>query len=467
MESESTIIDALVDADDLLPVGGINPEVAAMIRGQPMFPMDALPGPVAGVVEAQCRLTGREPAPLAMTLLAACAGAIGNRQVIQVDAAWRESCALWVVQVAASGSMKTATMDPARDVLRAVEQAEQDAAAGDLGAKLPRLLVVGQPTTEVLAMLEQDNPGGLVVLRDEWPAFLSSMDAYRKGNGIDRGYYLEAMDGKPFQHDRKQSASAHVPHHLLSMFGAAQPKMLAAQFTEQNVASGLVPRICLVGAERRAYVPVRHASDDEQRKNAAMAALVACLQHVRLLRMFEGKRPHTVRCTPEAMDVLHEYGEETSGRAHMLDEGLEASMLEKQRGLAARLALVLSTLERAGEGSEPELLVLPVGVDHARRACRIAAWCAEENVRHYALLGIQGRPDDRRRALELAADTWKRCGSRPFTERDFQRCHRLKTAEAAKAMLCRCEPQWVARAEQQNPKGGRQRMLWQPAGWSG
>jgi len=449
----------LIDADES---GTMDPRLAALLEESAACPVDALPACVADLVRSHCTLTGLPPRAIAPMLLACCAGVIGNLARLHLPGGWSEACALWSILVADSGTMKSASVQVAQEILKAVQDAETD--PGTESAKQPRLLVGGDPTTEALAMREQCSPRGLAYVRDEVVGLFQGMDRYRSRPGPDRSYWLEAYDGNYYEQARKKSESALVHHHLISVAGAIQPLIARAALLGDpaKVASGLIPRFNFTYLERRRWQPRMQESGEE--RDAAMRRLVERLCRIRTMPLQASIHPHAVRARPEAAHVLQEYGEQQSSRAHLRDADLAASMLNKSRGVAARIALIFAVLEHATADAAPEDLLRPVTEDQARRACEWAEWMAGENLRTYRVLSVEEHGPSRTRAIELAAESWKRNGGMPFTSRDFQRTHGVKRAQADE-LLKHCQPEWESVAAPQNPKGGRPVIRWQPRGW--
>jgi len=348
------------------------------------------------------------------------------------------------------------------DLLQAVQERERVADAED--GFQPEVLMAGHTTTEAAAVWQQRNKRGGAYMRDEFAGLLASLDAYRPGRGVDRAYFLEAYDGRHFSQLRKQSGSVRIDHHLLSLFGCAQQEILSAAFTSGDVHSGLVPRFNFTTLPRRSWERPRPPADAELTLRDNKRVLVDLLLAVRRLPLRDGIHPHDVRASAGAARVLEDYGEEQSRRAHVLPDGAEASMRNKSRGVAARLALTFSALERAAGGRPAEDVTMPVSEECAVRAARVAGWMADENVRAYRLLGMQHLGDESKRALELSAEAFKRVGNRPFTSREFQRLHHLK-AEQAELLLNKCKPLWTFTPAPVGERGGRPSMLWHPAGW--
>ena len=454
--------DLVVDADDLAPAGQVDPHVQVMLEEPAPYPTDALPAVLANLLRAYCDSTGLEYAPVALSLLSACTGAVGNGLRMHVGGEWFEACAIWGVVIAGSGSMKSTLMALPIRLLQAVEAQERDPDAED--GSQPEVLMTGHTTTEAAAVWQQRNKRGGALMRDEFTGFLAGLDAYRNARGMDRTYFLEAYDGRPFSLLRKQSGSVRIDHHLLTLFGCAQPGILAAAFTAADVQSGLVPRFNFTTLGRKAWERPRAPADAERTLRDAERRLVDLLLAVRSLPLRDGVHPHDVRASVGAARVLEEYGEAQSRRAHVLPDGAEAAMLNKSRGVAARLALTFAALDRAAAGMRAEDVVMLVSEEHAERAVCVAGWMAEENLRAYRLLGKHDAGDGRRRALELAAEAFKRGGGRPFTSRDFQRLHHVN-AKQAEALLNQCKPAWTCMQAPTGEKGGRPSMQWHPAGW--
>jgi hypothetical protein len=83
------------------------------------------------------------------------------------------------------------------------------------------------PTVEKLGELLQQNPRGLLLLRDELSGWLRTLD--KSGREGEREFYLEAWNGtQPFTFDRIGRGTVHIPSTTLSIFGGIQPGKLRA-----------------------------------------------------------------------------------------------------------------------------------------------------------------------------------------------------------------------------------------------
>lgn len=88
-----------------------------------------------------------------------------------------------------------------------------------------RRYVVMDPTTEKLGELLNENPRGLLLLRDELGAFLRNLN--KSGREGDREFYLEAWNGnQSFSVDRIGRGSIHIDAVCLSICGGITPGKL-------------------------------------------------------------------------------------------------------------------------------------------------------------------------------------------------------------------------------------------------
>lgn len=92
-------------------------------------------------------------------------------------------------------------------------------------------------TTEKLACLLNENPKGLLVIRDELSGWLQSMQ--KSGREGDREFYLEAWNRYgSFSVDRIGRGSLHVPALCLAVFGGLQPGKLEAYIRQATNGAG-------------------------------------------------------------------------------------------------------------------------------------------------------------------------------------------------------------------------------------
>jgi hypothetical protein len=201
---------------------------------------------------------------VAIPALVALGALIGRRVGIcpeRYEPQWIVPCNLWGAIVGESGRRKSSAVSKGLAHLRPIEWALQEEwaqkgsavearrialekrAKGGGGKideadiedalheleKLPRgakRIKTNDATIEKLACLLNENPDGILIERDELPAWMRSME--RAGREQDRGFYLEGWSGtKSCTVDRMSRATIHVPAVCLSVIGTIQPGPLS------------------------------------------------------------------------------------------------------------------------------------------------------------------------------------------------------------------------------------------------
>lgn len=103
----------------------------------------------------------------------------------------------------------------------------------DTSEPIRKRLIVNDTTVQKLGELLNQNPNGLLVLRDELASFLSSLD--KDGQEESRGFYLEAWNGtQSFTIDRIGRGTFHIENTCVSIFGGIQPSRIADYVRKAN-----------------------------------------------------------------------------------------------------------------------------------------------------------------------------------------------------------------------------------------
>ena len=88
-------------------------------------------------------------------------------------------------------------------------------------------------TVEKIGELLCDNPGGLLIVRDELVGLMASWD--KAGREGDRTFYLEAWNGiGSFDSDRIGRGTILIPNLCLSLFGGIQPDKLTGYLEQAS-----------------------------------------------------------------------------------------------------------------------------------------------------------------------------------------------------------------------------------------
>ena len=108
-------------------------------------------------------------------------------------------------------------------------------------------LIVNDPTVEKLGELLNENPNGLVFMRDELSGWLANLN--REEYQSDRAFYLECFDGNGrYVYDRIGRGTIEIESCTLSIIGGIQPSkisLLVRDATRGIVDDGLIQRFQL------------------------------------------------------------------------------------------------------------------------------------------------------------------------------------------------------------------------------
>lgn len=427
------------------------------------FPVDKLPEPIRGFVDAGARAIGCDPSYLALPLLTAIAAAIGNTRRLQLKRGWSAPAILWCAIVGESGTAKTpafklamrAIRERQRKALERYAQAmkefeielarwEKDygawkrskSATGDPPSRpdSPQAVryVVSDTTIEALAPILLSNPRGLLLARDELAGWIGSFDRYAaKGKGgADAANWLSMYNAESIIVDRKTGipCTIHVPQAAVCVCGGIQPAILQRALSTEHRESGLAARLLLACPPRRAK---RWTEAD-----------IAPEMEAELVQVFDRiyELSSTVSEDNESRSVLVGLSAEAKDAwiAYYNDHGIEQKNLtgdlsaawSKLEEYAARLALVIHFVRWAA--NDPDLADADV-VDLASMEAGIALtkWFKHEARRTYALLDETDEERDERRLAEWIT---RKGGS--ATVREIQAgCRWLRPAGMADAAL--------------------------------
>jgi hypothetical protein len=339
------------------------------------FPVSLLPSPVQEFVAAGAKAINVDSAFLAVPVLVACAGAIGNARRIRLKSTWTELPTLWAAVVAESGSGKSPAMKMA---LEPCEQLNQDAYAqytiemerfqcdrlkwkeafkswqrGETIGEPPlepyqphvERLLVNDTTIEALSNILMSSPRGVVVSADELSGWFHSHRRY--GNAGDASLWLSLHSAGSLAIDR---ASGNQPTKFIrpataSIIGGVQPGVLNHLMTPEYLDSGLMARFLLVRPPR---MQKKWSSHDVP--SAVLDQYTSLIRALRSLAMDEGTSGRgeaiTVDMTDEARDRFIEFYDNHGAQQPMLAPALDAAW-SKLEAYAARLALVLHCINRA------------------------------------------------------------------------------------------------------------------------
>jgi hypothetical protein len=473
-------VEALADKTDP-HADTVTPEAPAVPAFKP-FPADVLPDPIRGFVTEAAEAIGCDESYMALPLLSGLASAIGNTHRIELKRGWTEPAIVWTVIVGESGTAKSPAIElslrPIRkrqhDAMKehaeamkqhadALAMHERDAAHWKRSkldtpppakpeAPIADRCWTDDVTTEALAVLLQQNPRGLLMVRDELAGWFN-FDRYAGGKGGgDAAKWLEMFGGRPMVVDRKTGGTLHVPRAAVSIAGGIQPETLRRALGQEHRDNGLAARLLLTCPPRK---PKRWTETDVNADTEAAVARV-------FDRLFgltpetddDGdERPRLVRLGDDGKRAWVTFYNEHAGEQVNLS-GDEAAAWSKLEGYAARLALVVHlTRWAAGDATLRD----PARVDEASIAAGVvlARWFGDEARRVYAILSEN---DDDRKTRRLVEWIERKGGS--VTVRDLKRGPReYRDADKAAKALGELVAAGVGRWEVDEHTGGRGRPV--------
>ncbi len=209
----------------------------------PAFPVDVLPPSLRNLVQEIGWAMNVPPDYAAVPLLTFAGSAIANARHLAISRTHNQAPCLYAMTVAATGSTKGGPVrllrkpfdEEQRKRLKKwkqdLEQWEKDDDKEGRGPK-PMLsrCVAGNITTESLQILLDENPRGVLMIRDELAGLVAGFNQYKQG-GDDRQFYLSLWDGSPIINDRKSDKSrggapVFVLNAFTGIFGTIQPDVV-------------------------------------------------------------------------------------------------------------------------------------------------------------------------------------------------------------------------------------------------
>ncbi len=227
------------------------------------------------------------------------------------------------------------------------------------------------PTVEKLAVILQENPNGILLLRDELSGWLETLNkAGREGS---REFYLEAWNGNSsYTVDRIGRGTQHVDALCLSIFGSIQPAKLE-EYIENTVSSkgddGFLERFQMIvyPEKPKSWILMNKSPNEDAEKEA-----FAVFEH---LDKFSGNEFHIDSSSSIPFLLFSESAQILADAWRLkletrLLEGQDSNIfqahLSKYRSLMPSLALVFTMLRSSSTKIEN------VGVEETRMAI---SWC--------------------------------------------------------------------------------------------
>jgi hypothetical protein len=220
---------------DLIPLGKAPPVLA--------FPLEVLPEKLQTLAQAICWAMNVPADFPGLTMLALAGGAVANARRLLIKKGYFEFTCTYATYVAPPGAAKSAVIKLLRipfderqakllaDWKRELEEWKKTPPQERGPKPVPQRVVCQNTTTETLKILLDQNPRGLMMIRNELSGLVAGMNQYKGGRGDDRQFYLDTWDHTTIYNDRKsekglEGAPLCIRHPFTAIFGNIQPDVL-------------------------------------------------------------------------------------------------------------------------------------------------------------------------------------------------------------------------------------------------
>lgn len=266
---------------------------------------------------------------------------------------WLVTPNVWACMVGEASSMKSPAMSQPLSLLSRVEYGLQRAPEHPA-----HRLIANDVTGEKLVDLLNQNPYGLLVVRDELAGVFEAW--HRSGRQGERQLYLEAWNGTaPFTVDRIGRGTVKVKHLCLSVMGTIQPAQLARHLGGAGMEDGLAQRFQLLVFPEHQQRRFCDEAEDLEAKNALEQTLArlasANFQH--LCNARDGDTIPSLTFSPGAYELYKQWWMENASRTN---DPVLSSFITKHERLVPALALIDHLTESFSDGVPKALAPVPV-----------------------------------------------------------------------------------------------------------
>jgi hypothetical protein len=208
----------------------------------------------------------------------------------------------------------------------------------------PRI-VVNDVTVEKLGELLNENPRGLLLIRDELPGFLARLE--NQEHQSERAFYLEAFNGNgSFTYDRIGRGTVHIENSTVSIIGGVQPARIAP------IVRGAISGVSNDGLIQRLQMAVWPDDVrswkwvDRQPNKEARQAYEKVYRDLFNLSMGDTQKPAVLHFSPEGQALFQQWMTENQNKARSgsVSSAVESHMLKMPKTVAA-LALLFELIE--------------------------------------------------------------------------------------------------------------------------
>lgn len=461
LEQESVpILQSVIDfCNEHFPNNAVNEKASAQPSNDYVaFPTDLLPHPLCQFVTEVSNAIGCDPSFVALPLLAALAGAIGDSRRLFVKSGWLVPAIIWAAVIGESGTAKSpafrAVMKYPKQHQAAIrdkfaeqqKQYEHDLDIHEVELKrwkqkklwqggTPRPEVPEKPpylrttvsdaTLEGLVSILEENPNGVLAEFDELAGFFGSFDKYRSGSGSDSATWLSIYNGDSITVDRKGTGHTFVPAAYVSITGNIQPGVLPDCFTSKHRESGMMARFLMALPNRIAKQWNENEISNET--NGHVARLFSYLYSLEpQIDDASNRTPYLFYMNPEAkqhwISFYNRHNQELAEHS-----GSMAAAYSKLEEYPLRFALIFHCVKQA-MGFAPDHYIQ---ADTIQSAIALTDWFKNESQRIQSLMSFGEKKTDTERLVEFIRNKGGVVTSRVLQRSNKKRYPTSPVAEAA------------------------------------
>tara|TARA_R110001632_G_C11359378_1_gene419175 strand:- start:4747 stop:5751 length:1005 start_codon:yes stop_codon:yes gene_type:complete len=269
--------------------------------------------------------------------------------------------------------------------------------------------VINDATYEAACIVAEENPGGILLFRDEISAWLTMLE--KPDRAQERAFYLEGFSGGQYEQIRVTRDNVKIDNLTVSLLGGLQPSKLLKMLHSRSDGSnndGLFERFQLLVFPDHASCYVDKEPDEDA---AEKVNLIFSL----LSEIGAPESPLTFSFTDDAQALWDSWATEFKQKEVKVDEE-QQTVLGKYPALCAKLALIFELVQQAEsfEGSQNFKVSEEVTLKALEMAIKWIKflWSHNRRIHNY---GLEHGQDDK---TELLLKRLRQIRHEPFTGRD-------------------------------------------------
>jgi hypothetical protein len=368
------------------------------------FPLEVFPSGLQRFIEECAWSLNVPPDFIAVPMLVTAGAAIGNSRRLLITRTHSQGAVLFASIVGLASSGKSPAVEIVNEPLeeaqhRYFQHWKEEMKSWEPKSKSdpeprPRQILVDDPTTESLVSLLQDNPRGLLMVRDEMAALVSGLNQYKENGGSDRQFYLKLWPQASIRVHRIRNKNIPVNVHrpFVGIVGGLQPSVIDAMrgASEQGklpIEDGFIDRFLFSFPERLPAIGEQWREVSQESSNL-WDRVIRCLLELGMEAHEGRERPVFCPMSASGRMAWKEFTERNAEETNQ--EDFPPNLVGpwgKMRGYCGRLALILHFLRYACEDI-PETMV---DGESMEKAATLAAYFKEHIRRVHQAIGADPR----------------------------------------------------------------------------